>query len=442
MLSYFFSKKSFPGGVHPSEEKELTRNKPITVLPWTGLVVVPFSQHTGQPAQPLVKPGDFVKTGDLIGQAQGFISANIHAPVTGTVIKVEPRLTITGEEILSAVIETKTPEELSEKIQPFQPIEKLSPTEIIEIIKGAGIVGLGGAAFPTHVKLTPPPGKKITTLLVNGAECEPYLNVDFRLMVETPEKIIDGARAIQKAVGADEVVIGIEDNKPEAILKIKALVKNLTGWRVTVLKTKYPQGGEKQLIKAIFNKEVPSGGLPLDLGIVVFNVSTLWAIEQVLKTGRPLIERVITVSGAAIKNPGNYLVRIGTPVKDIVELTGGFKEEPAKIIAGGPMMGPALFSLEVPLVKGTSGLIFLTQKSVISSEEGPCLRCGKCVDTCPARLLPSCISEAVEARQFEKARELYVLDCMECGACGYICPANRYLVQAIKIAKREVLSKK
>ncbi len=437
--------KTFKGGVHPPENK-ITEKIPISVMPVPDLVYVPLHQHTGKPARVLVNKKDEVKTGTVIGESTGFISSYIHSPVTGKVKDI----TLYNHPVANTKVETvvieKTGEDQWERIKIEKPWDRLTPEEIVDIVKRAGIVGLGGAAFPTHVKLSPPKDKKIDTVIINGCECEPFLTSDHRLMLERPEDIIKGALLIKKAVGADKVYIGIENNKMDAVEIMKKEGEKY-GIETVVLKTKYPQGAEKQLIKAITGKEVPSGGLPMDVGCLVQNVGTAVAIYEACSEGKPLIERVVTLTGG-VNKPGNYLVRIGTLFKDVIDYGGGLKENVMKVINGGPMMGIAQRTLDVPVIKGTSGILALSSpKSKFAKKRkmmlhGPCIRCGRCVSVCPMNLLPANLSIYVENERYDLAEKYRILDCIECGSCAYICPSNRLIVQQIKIGKYEIFKQR
>ena len=428
---------TFKGGVHPPYNK-LTADRAIEKLPLPEILYVPLSQHTGAPAKPLVKRGDEVIGGQKIGEIAAFISANVHSPTSGKVKAIlDHPHPVLGKSVPTVVIEVDGEDrwvELTER----EDYLNTDPKEIVEAVKEAGIVGMGGAAFPTHVKLSPPPDNPIDTIIINGAECEPYLTADDRLMREHAHEIAEGAYLIMRAVGAKRGFVGIEDNKPEAIKEMKKAFREFPQFEVVELHTKYPQGSEKHLIKAITGREVPSGGLPLHVGVVVQNVGTAKAIYEAVRFGKPLIERVTTLTGDAVANPGNYLVKIGTPFGKVIEMTGGFKKEPAKVINGGPMMGIAQYSLDVPVLKGTSGIIALTEDQVHIAEERSCIRCGRCVDVCPMFLMPTTMMKLIRASKFDDAKRIGLLDCIECGSCSFVCPANIPLVQYFKYGKAEL----
>ncbi len=433
---------SFLGGVHPSHNKVLTESKPVIKCKVPSTVIIPMQQHIGAPCEPTVKKGDYVKMGQKIGQPRGFVSAPVHSSVSGVVKSVEPYNHSGGDKVLSVIIENDGQDTMDESIRPNS-VDDLNPQEIINIILNAGIVGMGGAAFPTHVKLSPPQDKKVDTIIINGAECEPYLTSDHRLMIEHPNDVVSGLLLIMKVLNVQNGIIAIEDNKPDAIEAVKKAASGYKNVDVVTVKTKYPQGAEKQLITSITKREVPSGGLPMDVGVIVNNVGTAAAISKAVKNGTPLIERIVTVSGGAVNEPNNLLVRIGTPFSDIVEFCGGFKEEPYKVISGGPMMGIAQFTLDVPVVKGTSGILLLTEAETTSIDVNPCIRCGRCIKACPINLMPLNLSAYSLNQNYEMCEKLHAMDCIECGCCSYICPAARPLTESIRMAKKKImLSKK
>lgn len=432
--------KTFRGGIHPPYNKSFTKDKPVIKATLPQKVIIPMSQHVGAPCEPIVKVGDLVKRGQKIGEAKAFVSAPIHASISGKVVAVEPRPHPAGGMVMSVVIESDGQDEIYEGVKPSKPLAELTPDEIKNLIREAGIVGMGGAGFPTQVKLSPPPGKTIDTIIVNGAECEPYLTADHRLMVEKSEDVVLGLKAIMKATGVKKGFIAIEENKPDAIEAIKKAIGAEDGIEVVELATKYPQGGEKQLINAVTGREVPSGGLPMDCHVIVDNAGTCAAIANVLKTGMPLIERISTITGPGIKEPKNLLLRIGTTFEDAIDLCGGFKGNPGKVIMGGPMMGLAQSLLEVPVVKGTSGILVLDDSTVRLFEQSPCIRCARCVDACPIHLLPTMLGKFAERGMWTEAEEYHALDCIECGCCAYVCPAHIPLTQLIRLAKNHIIA--
>ncbi len=433
---------TFKGGIHPPEYKELTEHLPIERAVEPSTVVIPMQQHIGAPCEPIVKVGDRVLVGQKIGEAKGFVSSPVHSSVSGEVKAIDMMPAAGGGEVLSVTIISDGQNEVDPSVQPKGDIEKLSAKEIVDIIKEAGIVGMGGAAFPTHVKLSPPPEKKIDTIILNGAECEPYLTADHRLMLETPENVIYGLRALMKSVGVEKGYIGIESNKPDAIETMTKAAAEYPNIEVVGLYTKYPQGAEKQLIYACTKKEVPSGGLPMDVGVVVNNVGTAAQVAIAIKTGMPLVERITTVTGKAVASPKNLLIKIGVPVKDVIEQCGGLTQKPGKLIMGGPMMGLATHTDEVVITKGSSGVLLFDETEAKMPERGPCIRCGKCVDICPAFLQPLHISNFSNNNMMEAAEKYRALDCIECGSCSFICPAKIPLLQAIRVAKRNIIAKK
>ena len=429
---------TFKGGVHPPYRKYTSEN-PIKEIGIPEEVIIPLSQHTGAPAKPLVDRGASVYKGTKIGELQGFISANVHSPTSGKVKRVfEWPHPVALKSLPAIIIEPDGEDTLDENIKEDADYLNASPQEIVERVKEAGIVGMGGAAFPTHVKLSPPKEKPIDTLIINGAECEPYLTADDRLMREHADEIIQGAYLILKAVGAKRGFIAIEDNKPEAIEAMERAVRDFPDFEVAVMKTKYPEGAEKQLIWALTRRQVPSGGLPMDVGALVQNVGTSRAVYHAVRYRMPLIERVTTLTGGAPANPGNYLVRIGTKVEDFLKMAGDLAEEPVKAIMGGPMMGIAQYTLDVPILKGTSGVLLMTAREVELPRERDCIRCGRCVEVCPMFLYPTRMAYLIKNKRFEEAREIGVLDCIECGSCSYVCPARIPLVQYFKYAKAEL----
>ena len=426
---------TFRGGVHPFEGKELSESKPVQVLMPKGDMVYPMSQHIGAPATPLVKKGDQVLVGQKIGEASGFISANVICSVSGTVKAVEMRRVASGAMVNSIVVTNDGEYNTVEGLGADRDPSTLSKQDIRTIVKEAGIVGLGGAGFPTNVKLSPKDENAIDYILLNGAECEPYLTSDYRLMMEAPEQVIGGLKVVLQLFEKAKGVIGIEDNKPEAIKKMTELVKDEPRISVCPLKTKYPQGGERSLIYAITGRKVNSSMLPADAGCIVDNVDTMRAIYQAVCKTTPLMERTFTVTGDAVANPQNFRVKIGTNMQEIVEAAGGFKTEPEKVISGGPMMGMAMFTLDVPVIKTNSALTCFTKDEVKANQETPCIRCGKCISVCPSHIVPVMMMDAAlkgDCDRFEK------INGMECGSCTFICPAKRPLTQAFKEMRKTV----
>jgi len=412
------------------ECKDASRDKPIELMPLPKKVYLPLVQHLGKPCEPVVKVGDDVVVGQRIAAVEAKLTAFIHASISGRVVGIEEWPHPAIGRFPCIVIESDD----SERKIDFKPLKDFTPEQIRNQIFLSGIVGMGGAGFPTHIKLTPP--KPVDTLIVNGAECEPYLTGDYRLMIERTTQILAGIDLVRTCLGVSYVYIAIEDNKPEAISAFKDNLGDRK-YVLRVLKSAYPQGGEKQLIKTVLNKEVPSGKLPFDVGVVVHNVATLFAIYEAVYLGKPLYERVVTVTGSCISRPKNLMVRLGTPIKELIEFCG-LKENPAKIIIGGPMMGVAQFSDSVPVIKTTTGVILLDQKESELLEEEFCIRCGACVRGCPVGLMPCLINLVSEKSLWQKAKDLGASDCIECGVCSYVCPANRFLTQSIKRAKLEI----
>jgi len=434
---------TFPvGGIHPPEEKQYTEQKGIENLPLPKRVIIPLQQHIGAPCEALVKAKETVSVGQPIGGAKGFVSAPVHASISGTVTAVAPMPHAIGRDVPSIVIESDGEDRKFEGLSGCEDFLSLSPEDLKAKIQAGGIVGMGGATFPTHVKLSPPKEKPIDTVIVNGVECEPFLTADHRLMLETPEKILGGLSILMKVLGVSRGVVGIEKNKPDAIEVMAKAAAPLPGIEVAPLKVKYPQGAEKQLIKAILNREVPSGGLPMDVGVVVQNVGTAAAIYHTVHDGMPLIERVTTVTGPGIREPKNLRVRIGTPFSELIDYCGGFKGKKGKVISGGPMMGMTQYSLEVPVITGTSGILVFREEDLKLKDSHPCIRCGKCVEACPMQINPSLLGVYVEAGVMDELEGNRILDCIECGSCAFICPAARPLVHLIRFGKSEVMARK
>ncbi len=425
---------SFKGGVHPRYFKELAREKPIQKAQLANQFTVPLTQHGGKRCEPAVAVGDTVEEGQLIGTSREFFSALIHSPVSGKVKKIERCLHPLGGFALSVIIEPDGTQARSFMEPLGSTVEQINPEDALARVKEAGIVGLGGAAFPAHVKYFPLEGRSIDTLIINGCECEPYLTADYRLMVERTDDLVLGARIIARILSVDRVVIAVENNKP---LAIEGLADAVPGdsFTIAVAETKYPQGAEKMLIKAVLNREVPRGGLPLDVGVVVANVGTAVAVCEAVRDGKPLIERVVTVTGHGVKDPGNFLVKIGTPVSDLVRQAGGTGGSVGRLIMGGPMMGIALSTFDVPVIKGTSGMPVMTEASELKAEYLPCIKCSFCVRVCPIHLLPSTLSVIAEVKKWEQAEKYGVFDCIECGCCDFVCPSKRPIVQWVKTAK-------
>ena len=432
---------TFKGGVHPLQRihhgKPLTEKRAIEKCSVPGEVVLPLSQHIGAPSVPVVAVGDQVDMGQKIAEASGYVSVPCYSSVSGTVKAIEPRPDISGRTSTAIVITNDFEDRLCPGIKSQGSIESLSPSALLDIIREAGIVGMGGAAFPTHVKLSPPPDKKIDTVIINGAECEPYLTADHRVMLEHPEGVVMGLKAVMKILGVEKAYIAIEANKPDATQAIREAARN-ESIDVVTLKVKYPQGAEKQLICAVTGRQIPSGGLPMDIGAVVVNAGTAYQISAAVAKGMPLFERVVTVTGS-VARPSNLLVRLGTPISHVFAEVGGFSAEIGKVIAGGPMMGITQCDLSAPVVKGTSGLLALDVRTARPVEDSPCIRCGKCVVGCPMGLQPYLITAYADACRMDDAEKYRALDCIECGCCSYACPANRHLVQSMRLAKAEIL---
>lgn len=433
---------TFKGGLHPYEGKKISENKPIQVLQPKGDMVFPLSQHIGIPAKSLVTAGDQVLVGQKIGESGGFISACVISSVSGTVKAIEPRRCVNGSMVPSIIVENDGKYQTVEDFGRERDPETLSKEEIRNIIKEAGIVGLGGAGFPTHVKLSPKDGSKIDTVIVNGAECEPYLTSDYRLMMEEAESLVEGLNIILQLFEDAKGVIAIEDNKSEAIKRIAELVKDEPRITVFSLKTKYPQGGERPLIYGVTGRKINSSMLPADVGCIVDNVDTVISIYNAVAKSTPLIRRILTVTGDAITNPQNFNVRIGTNYCELIEASGGFKTEPEKVISGGPMMGQALFDLDVPVVKTSSSLVCFEKDQVAKIPTSSCIRCGNCVTVCPGRVVPQLLMKAAEQFDTERFVKLDGMECCECGCCSYICPAKLPLTQSFKEMRKQVMAER
>lgn len=430
---------TFKGGIHAHDHKNLSKKKPITEYKPQGELVFPLSQHIGGPAQPIVAIGDKVLAGQKIAEACGFVSACIHSSVSGNVIAIEPRLVASGEMVNSIIIES---DGKFNEVQYDQgkKLEEYSKDEIRELVKEAGIVGMGGAGFPTHVKLSPKSDEAIDYIIVNGAECEPYLTSDYRRMLETPELVIEGLKVVLALFKKAKGYICIEDNKRDIIIKMKKLVQGEPRIEVKTMYTKYPQGSERHLIYAATKRKINSSMLPADAGCIVHNIDTICAIKQAVIDRKPLTKRIITISGDAITETGNFEVYLGTNVNELIEASGGFVKEPEKIIAGGPMMGMAIYNTNIPAIKGSSAFLFFKEDEVSKCETSACINCGRCVNVCPSRIIPSKLSELSERGDMEGFIKLDGVECCECGCCSYVCPAKRNLAQSMKTMRKLVLA--
>lgn len=429
---------TFKKGIHPSDKKNFSMNNPIQDLLPKGNLVFPMQQHIGAPCDPLVKKGDKVLVGQKIGESKAFVSAPIYSSVSGTVLDVALKLHSNGTMVSSIIIENDNLYEEVITVTAHSDYEKLSKNELLAIIKEAGIVGMGGAGFPTHIKLNPPEGKNIDSIIVNAAECEPYLTCDYRMMLEKSKEIVEGLKIILQMFPGVKGYIGIETNKPEAIELMKKASENVKNVVVSELKTKYPQGAEKQLIYSITGRELSSGKLPADVGCIVQNVDTVYEIYNAVVNGKPLTERVLTVTGEAIKQPLNLRVKFGTSIEEVIEAAGGFTEDPVKVISGGPMMGTSLSSLNTPVIKGTSGILCLTKEQAKLEQESSCIRCGKCMSVCPMFLNPTKLNSLVLRGEYEEFEKYHGMDCIECACCSYACPAKRHLTQTCREGKRTI----
>ncbi len=428
------------GGVHPHDNKIYSAHQPITECPLPAKAIIPLVQHIGAPAQPVVEKGQKVKVGELIAKAGGFVSANVHAPFSGTITKIDATTDAWGLRMPAIFMDVEGDEWL-ETIDRTDAIKRdcpLEPKEIVDKVAAAGIVGLGGACFPTQVKLLPPPGKKAEVLIVNGVECEPYLTCDHQLMLEHGEEIIIGIKILMKALDINRAIIGIEKNKPDAINHMRALASKELGIEVKPLKLKYPQGGEKQLIDACIGRQVPSGALPIEVGAVVDNVATIYAVYEAVQKNKPLISRVMTVTGKSLAKPGNYSVRFGTPLSDVVALAGGVPKDTGKIIGGGPMMGRAMNNIDMPANKRVSGLLFLPENESHRAEPENCIRCAKCVSACPMGLEPYLLAKQAEKQMWDDMEKHSIMDCIECGCCMFTCPSHRPLLDYVRMGKATV----
>lgn len=432
-------RKTFKGGAHPYDGKKMSRECPIEILNPGDTLVYPLSQHIGAMAKPLVKAGDRVLVGQKIAEKGGFISANIHSSVSGTVKAIEKRLVATGGMVDSIIVENDGMYEEAAPIFSGNP-DELSKDEIIKIIEEAGIVGMGGAGFPTNVKLSPKNADIIDSIIVNGAECEPYLTSDYRRMVEQTDKLVKGLKIVLKIFPDAKGYFGIEDNKPEAIEALLKATENEDRIEVVPLKTKYPQGGERSMIYAVTGRKINSKMLPADVGCIVHNVDTIYAIYNAVYNGKPLIERIVTITGDAVSTPKNFQVRIGTPFRELIDAAGGFTTEPEKIISGGPMMGFSFFNIDVPVVKGSSSLLAFIKDDVSHEEPSACIRCGRCATACPEHLLPMKLAALAGQNEPEEFKKLGGMECVECGCCSYVCPAKRQVTQSVRSMKKLIIA--
>lgn len=432
------TRRTFPHGIHPPDRKDLSAGTPSAVLAPPATAVVPLLQHTGKPSTPRVKKGDRVLRGQTVGDADGLISAPVHAPVSGTVRAIEPHVAPGGGPLQAVIIENDGRDELAEEAHPpSRHWGDLSPDEVRAAVRSAGIVGMGGAAFPTAVKLTPPRDFPVDTVIINGAECEPYLTTDYRLMLEKSQEILDGAEVMRRTVGARQVVLAVEDNKPAVLERLAGLLAGRPGYRLEALRTKYPQGGEKMLIRAVLKRDVPAGGLPFHVGVLVQNVATAVAVRDALVDGLPLVQRMLTVSGDAVRQPRNLWVRIGTPFAEVIAACGGAGDNLERLLMGGPMMGLSQWTPEVPVVKATSGILLLAGDGA-APREYSCIRCNRCVGHCPMNLVPTRIVHLVRAGELDEGRAWGLTDCMECGSCAALCPAAIPLVAWLRLGKFEL----
>ena len=427
------------GGVHPPENK-LSADQAIEVLPLPKQAFIPLNQNLGAPGVAQVQKGDVIKVGQLLARGEAFISSNVHSPVSGKVLKIDNVMDPSGYRRPAVVVNVDGDEWVDgiDRTDTLVKEIKLSQKEIVEKIHQLGIVGLGGATFPSHVKLMVPEGKTADVLIINGVECEPYLTADHRLMIEKGDEVMVGTTILMKGLGVERAIIGIENNKPDAIKNMTELAGKYKGIEVCPLKVKYPQGGEKQLIKATIKREVPSGKLPIEVGAVVNNVGTAFAVYEAVQKNKPLIERVVTITGKSVANPGNFMVRIGTPIRELIEKAGGLPEDSGKMIGGGPMMGKALLSMDTPVVKGSSGILILRESESKRVDVKNCIRCARCVSVCPMGLEPVLLAQLAEMEMWEESEQENVMDCIECGSCHYTCPSGRPLLDYIRLGKNKV----
>ncbi|MEG0963049.1 MAG: electron transport complex subunit RsxC [Lachnospiraceae bacterium] len=432
---------TFKGGVHPHDGKEFSKDKPIRELLPKGELVYPVSQHIGAPASPIVAVGDTVLRGQKIAEAGGFVSSPIYSSVSGTVKAIEPRRGAVGDMVNSIIIDSDG--EMKEvDYKPLDNVESLSREALINLVKDSGVVGMGGAGFPTHVKLSPKEPEKIEYIIANCAECEPYLTADYRRMMESPEMLVEGMRIVLSLFEHAKGVFGIENNKPDAIAKMQELTKEEPRMEVCSLQTKYPQGGERQLIYAVTNREINSTMLPADAGCIVDNVETLISIYKAVIQGKPVMNRVFTVTGDAVKEPGNYDICIGMSYGEILEASGGYLVQPEKIISGGPMMGFSMFGLDIPTTKTSSSLLCLAKDDVAASETTACINCGRCVEACPEQIVPSKLAKMSDHADMISFEKWNGMECIECGSCSFICPAKRPLAQSIRTMKKQILAQR
>lgn len=427
--------KSFKGGIHLPEHKEETCRVPVRKLDGAPIHIFPLQQHIGAKCDPTVKVGDYVTMGQVIADSEAFLSVPIHSSISGTVIDIKPHVHPSGAEILSIFVENDFQDKVCKNVVPIK-LEGMTKHDIIHTIRMGGVVGMGGAGFPTHIKLSPPEDKPITHLILNAAECEPYLTSDHRRLLEQGDEVVSGLKICMKLLGIEKGYIGIEANKMDAAKKLSEMTE--ASVEIVPLKTKYPQGGEKQLIRAITGKKVPMGGLPADVGVIVINVDTAYEISKLFKTGMPVTTRIVTVSGDAIESPCNLEVKLGTPFEFVIRGAGGFKCTPKKVIMGGPMMGSAVYSLDAPTIKTTSAILALSETADVYDQDSPCIKCGKCVKACPMQLMPMYLGKYASDGNLEMCEKYKIMNCIECGICSYLCPGRRNPLQNIRIAKQKI----